>query len=285
MRHPKLRVSAIQRLCVDDGPGVRTVIFLKGCYLSCPWCCNPEMINYDGDCYFDNETCIKQSDNRLCQNCILTGGTQPIESCLLRSYEKTYNDYDIDELFEIILRDKYIYDRGGGVTFSGGEPLFQANSLKLLLEKLKNIGIHIAFETTLYAPHSHYNLLKELVDFWLVDVKYALGYFPNGNYKVLENSFILNLNDLQGVDKSHVSYRMVFMSEGMENIESIKQNLIKNDIKDIELLPYHHLAENKYKRLKKKMTVFHQPTPTEFNELQHALTSVNINSSISTLCV
>lgn len=283
MQHPKLRVSAIQRLCVDDGPGVRTVVFLKGCYLSCPWCCNPEMINFEGDSHFDNGTCINQSDNRICRNCVLTGGKQPVESCLLNSYEKTYKDYDIDELFDIILRDKHIYDCGGGVTFSGGEPLFQADSLKCLLEKMKKSGIHTAIETTLYAPHSHYVILKELVDFWLVDVKFAIGYFPNMNYEVEKNAFFMNLKDLQRTNNSAISFRMVFMSEGIKNIERIKKKLMECGINHLELLPYHHLAENKYKRLKKKTTPFHQPTSADFNMLQQALASVNINSSLSTL--
>ena len=283
MQHPKLRVSAIQRLCIDDGPGVRTVVFLKGCYLSCPWCCNPEMINYGGDLYFDNGLCINNSDSVICRRCVLHGGAQPKESCLLNSYEFTYRDYDIDELFEVILRDKLIFDQGGGVTFSGGEPLFQSKHLQCLLEKLKKAGVHIAVETTLYAPPTNYSLIKEYVDFWLIDVKFAIGYFPNGNYKVEKDALRMNLRDLQKNGKSGVSFRMVFMSEGLKNIESIKRKLIECGISNIELLPYHNLAENKYKRLKKNMTYFHQPTKDEFFHLRQVLESGNISSTISSI--
>ena len=283
MQHPKLRVSAIQRLCIDDGPGVRTVVFLKGCYLSCPWCCNPEMINYGGDLYFDNGLCINNLDSVICRRCVLHGGAQPKESCLLNSYEFTYRDYDIDELFEVILRDKLIFDQGGGVTFSGGEPLFQSKPLQCLLEKLKKVGVHIAVETTLYAPPTNYSLIKEFVDFWLIDVKFAIGYFPNRNYKVEKDALRMNLRDLQKNGKSGVSFRMVFMSEGLKNIESIKRKLIECGISNIELLPYHNLAENKYKRLKKNMTYFHQPTKDEFFHLQQVLESGNISSTISSI--
>lgn len=86
----KIRVTAIQRLCVHDGPGVRTTVFLKGCYLQCPWCCNPETINYEGDALYNKGVCKKEKASIVCQDCTICGGTRSKEECPINAYEKTY---------------------------------------------------------------------------------------------------------------------------------------------------------------------------------------------------
>ena len=103
----KIRVSAIQRLCLQDGPGVRTTVFLKGCYLCCPWCCNPETIYYDKDTYLlkSPEKCGKYS---LCSSCELNGGNRRKEECPFDVYVPTYTDYEFEELFQVLIRDESI---------------------------------------------------------------------------------------------------------------------------------------------------------------------------------
>lgn len=266
----KIRVTSIQRLCVNDGPGVRTVVFLKGCYLQCPWCCNPEAIHYDGDEYFDKGNCKYPIRNPICKDCELHGGNMPKEGCPFGGYEKTYKDYEVEELFGLLMRDAALYRDGGGITFSGGEPLLQAIAIKPLLQRLKDEKIHIAFETTLYAPSAQYNAAKEYVDYWLVDLKFQFGYMTNKDYTVDINDFEANLQNLQSSGKAIV-YRMVVMEEMMEKASQIVQRLKGHGIDGIELLNYHGLAESKYRELGKVFKRFRPLSDMEAERISKML--------------
>lgn len=270
MPENKIRVTAIQRLCVNDGPGVRTVVFLKGCYLHCPWCCNPEAIHYNGDVYFEGDKCKYPEKNKICQNCELFGGLKSREHCPIGAFEKTYKDYSVDELFELLMRDSSLYKRGGGVTFSGGEPLCQAEELEPLLSKLRREKIHVALETTLFAPTNQYHLIQDYVDYWLIDLKFQYGYIKNTDFCIDECHFKINLEDFQKKQNDHV-YRIVVMKENLQNKELIIEKLLSCNIDTIELLPYHSLAENKYKKLKKTFHKFASPSVLEMENLQKAL--------------
>ncbi len=150
-----LRVTSIQRGCVNDGPGVRTVVFLKGCSLRCPWCCNPETQLMEHQAYINNDKCLlyKKCPSQLCNNCVRVGGTKDLNQCVFGVYEEVAKDYEVSQLFEEINNDEKLFrETGGGITFSGGEPMLQAESLLLLLKLLNNKGFHIAIETTLVAP-------------------------------------------------------------------------------------------------------------------------------------
>ena len=106
----KVIVSNIQRFCLHDGPGIRTTVFFKGCSLNCPWCANPENIDFNIEEYSENG-------------------------------EKKHFGYEIslEELEKEIIKDEDYYMTGGGVTFSGGECLFQFKKIEPLLQKLKRI--------------------------------------------------------------------------------------------------------------------------------------------------
>ena len=119
-----VRITNIQHFSLDDGPGIRTTIFLKGCNLTCPWCCNPENINFEIENYIHNN-------------------------------QKESFGYDIplEELEKEILKDEVFYsENDGGVTFSGGEPLLQIKELEPLLKSLRSKNINICFETALCVP-------------------------------------------------------------------------------------------------------------------------------------
>ncbi len=272
----KIRVTAIQRLCVNDGPGVRTVVFLKGCYLQCPWCCNPEAIHYDGDEHFDKGRCKYPENNPICKNCELHGGLATKDRCPLGAFEKTYKDYEVEELFDLLMRDATLYRDGGGITFSGGEPLLQAFAMKPLLQKLKDENIHIAFETTLYAPSVRYDVVKEYVDYWLVDLKFQFGYMINRNYTVGINDFEANLQDLQ-ISKKDVIYRMVVMEEMMERKKIVVSELKRHQINNIELLSCHGLAEHKYRELHKPFIKFDAPTICDIESIFALMRAMGVN--------
>ena len=264
----KIRVTSIQRLCVNDGPGVRTVAFLKGCYLQCPWCCNPEAIHYEGDEYFDKGRCKCPEKNPICRNCELHGGNMPKDGCPFGGYEKTYKDYTADELYGLLMRDEPLYRDGGGVTFSGGEPLLQAFAIKPLLQRLKKENVHIAFETTLYAPREQYQAVKEYVDYWLVDLKFQFGYIANRDYDIGIHRFEENLLDLQSLGRD-ILYRMVGMEEMMSLKNKIVNDLLMHEITKLEILDYHGLAENKYKQLDKSFKPFKKLTDVDIKEIDY----------------
>lgn len=246
----KLRVTNIQRGCVYDGPGVRTTVFLKGCTMRCPWCCNPETISSEADYFIDDSKCQlrKGIRSKLCVSCERNGGSQPISLCPFGVCEPTSHDYSASELFEILSKDfDLMRSSGGGVTFSGGEPLLQIDALEPLLELLNNEGINIAFETTLTTSIESVEKAVNYADTMIVDVKLQPQHplYNNQSYiKRLQS----HLNTCRE-NKMHVIYRMVFtdvMLDASINIVAVLKIL---NIGSIELLKCHNLGDNKYKKL------------------------------------
>lgn len=243
-----LRVTNIQRGCVYDGPGVRTTVFLKGCFLECPWCSNPETISFEEQYFISNDKCLllKGQHSRFCENCERSLGQSPSLNCPFGVYEKVSNDYGVDELLELLIRDQDLFDSTrGGVTFSGGEPLFQAQALAPLLEKLNRLSIHIAFETTLVSKDCYFYDISHLIDYWLIDLKIQPQMYLNNTKYLKEISKRINSLD----NKNNIKYRIVFVDEMMGYKEKVCDILLSLPITEIELLVCHDLGQNKYKRL------------------------------------
>lgn len=278
----KIRVSAIQRLCLQDGPGVRTTVFLKGCYLSCPWCCNPETIHYDSYLLFckDSSLCGKSS---LCKLCEVFQGSNKRENCPFGAYTKTFEDYNIEQMYHLLLRDKSLYEQGGGVTISGGEPLMQAEQLHPLLSLLHDDGIHIALETSLYAPRSHFEKIAPLVDYWLVDVKFQFGFISYLKKNKYLNDFAENISDIQKNYSSDHIIRMVISKQAIPQTDNIVKRLSMYGIKELELLPCHQLAENKYKQLDCKPSLYCAPDKDELENFVKVLEGNNLKIKVLNL--
>lgn len=279
MQH-NIRVSAIQRLCLQDGPGVRTTVFLKGCYLSCPWCCNPETIYFDDTTFFCKDSSSQCGKLSFCQSCDVFQGHRKRENCPLGVYKKTSTDYDIDELYSLLLRDNTLYQQGGGVTFSGGEPLMQAEVLYPLLKKLHEDGIHIALESSLYAPVEKFQKIVSLVDYWLVDVKFQFGFISYLEQNKYIHDFAANLSEVQRECKSKHIVRMVISKQAIPKVDDILDRFSRYGIKTIELLPCHQLAENKYLQLGRKPPVYCAPEKEELSKFVEKLKVNNIKVNI-----
>ena len=156
----KVIISDIQRFCLHDGPGIRTTVFLKGCSLRCPWCCNPETINFE----------IEETNE---------------------NYKYGY-EIDLEDLEKEILKDIKYYENGGGVTFSGGECLLQFDKLEPLLKSLKNQGVNICIETSLTVPEKYVDIAIKYVDEFIIDIKILDELCEekiNGNIKLYKNRF------------------------------------------------------------------------------------------------
>ncbi len=271
----KIAITNIQRLCVNDGPGVRTVVFLRGCSLQCPWCCNPETIHIADTEIFDKGLCDYPSQKIYCERCVKLSGNRPITECPVRAYEQTYKDYSSEELIETL--DEGIKD---GVTFSGGEPLLQIKAMLPVIEYLKKQGISIAMETSLYVPRENSKQALPYVDHWLVDLKFQYGYIPNKEFQIQSDEVFQNIQELlQMVSADNIAFRMVLMREAMANRDDIVKKLVENKIKKIELLEYHSLAENKYRQLNKIFRPFHSPTEEDVRIISSLLDKYNIRNS------
>lgn len=246
----KLRVTNIQRGCVYDGPGVRTTVFLKGCTMKCPWCCNPETISSEADYFINDSKCQlrKGVSSKLCASCERNGGCHPIAQCPFGVCEATSHDYSVDKLFQLLTKDfDLMRASGGGVTFSGGEPLLQIDALESLLELLKKEEINIAFETTLTTDIESVQKAVKYADVMIVDVKLQPQH-PLYNNQSYIKRLLSHLKTCRE-NKLRFSYRMVFtdaMLDASINIVAVLKTL---NIDSIELLKCHNLGDNKYKEL------------------------------------
>ena len=216
-----LLVSNIQRFCLNDGPGIRTTVFTMGCNIRCPWCCNPENLT----------KVIKKGKNGI-------------------EYGK---NIDSKEIFNILIRDKDFYKEGGGVTFSGGEFLLNIFEYKDLLLKLKEEGIHLAIETSLYAPKENLLLALEIFDLFIIDFKIIDRELSKIVLKADSSIFKQNIED---VLKNNIDYiaRIPLAKEiaNDNNIEEIIKLLLIRKPIIIEVFKIHNLATSKYENLNLK---------------------------------
>lgn len=269
----RLRVTGVQRFSVHDGPGIRTTVFLKGCTLRCPWCCNPENMKPEREVYFRADRC------KGCLECLRVceflerpddifrypEHLECAEKCPSGAMGVYGDDLSAEELADLILRDLDYYEAtGGGVTFSGGEPLLQADGILAVLEKLD--GIHTAVETSLHAPPGNLEVLLERVDLFIIDVKILAGDVNviGGDTGLFKRNFRL-LSDSDILLRFPAVKPYTFNSE---NIDKLIEFMRDNSIDEIEVLGAHRLATEKYRSLNLEMGEFEAPDDAEIEDLR-----------------
>lgn len=216
-----IRITNIQHFCLQDGPGIRTTVFLKGCNLKCPWCANPECMSFN----FENND--------------------------------KYKGYDISigNLESELLKDEFYYSvNDGGVTFSGGEALLQIKKLEPLLISLKNKNINICFETALMTNLESVKIASKYADEFLIDVK-----IMDKDYckKVIGGNIDLFYNNLDFLfsKTNNIIFRIPLANEytlNKKNIALIESFLKKYNPDKVEIFKVHNLAKKKYELLDKQ---------------------------------
>lgn len=265
----ELRITHIQRGCIYDGPGIRTVVFLKGCNLRCPWCCNPEAQSFDKEYFISEADCLLNSNinSFICSTCNRRGGTDLIEKCPLELKTSVSRDYSTDQLIRELLIDSDLFaDSKGGVTFSGGEPLLYIEELKPTLEILKSLNISIYFETSLVCPKSAIETALSYANGIIIDLKIQpeLNLLLNNEYRDMVKNTLKQAKD-NNID---IINRLVFVDSLLDELNEISTFLNYTDISSIQLLKCHNMASNKYIKLGRESLDF-SPSQDNFNRFAY----------------
>jgi glycyl-radical enzyme activating protein family len=217
-------VFNIQRYSIHDGPGIRTVVFLKGCPLRCEWCCNPE-----------------------------SQAKEP-EPELRHTGEKNIIGWktDVEEVMAQVLKDRNFYRHsGGGVTISGGEPFFQAEFTKELLRRCYEVNIHTALETTGYAEWPVLESVLPYTDLLLYDIKHMDSSIHKKLTGVPNERILANAENIMKAGKQ-IIVRIPLLPQyngTEENIRQLLEFLKETGISEVHLMPFHQLGKDKYKSL------------------------------------
>jgi pyruvate formate lyase activating enzyme len=259
----------VQGFSVHDGPGCRTLIFLKGCTLHCDWCSNPEGIDLNPVLMYDPEKCIHDglcvaacrynaltlAENQLtinhsaCHECpdfICT------EQCLTSALRVAGSFASVDELFKTIRRDRQFWGNEGGITLTGGEPLLQKKFAREILKRCYDAYIHTAIETCGNVPWDNFSDTIPWIDFIYFDLKLINSadhrkYTGAGNELILENA-----RRLASEFKGKLVFRMPVVpgiNSDDAHINQVISFMKSVSVNEINILPLHHLGKEKYRLL------------------------------------
>lgn len=268
----KGRIIKIQRFSIQDGPGIRTTIFLKGCPLKCLWCSNPESQSLNPEIMFNKAKCIQGCNEciKACpvkaiikkdsfisinrEKCI--GCEDCVKACPSEALTFIGKLIEAKQVIEEIKKDKAFYEKSnGGITISGGEPLFQAKFTKEILKLCKKEGMHTALDTSGYGDWKKIKEILKYTDLVLYDLKH-MDPFMHIKYTGVSNEIILK-NALK-ISKEKVDLRIRVpiiptINDSMDNLAKLAKFIKKLErIEEIDFLPYHRLGISKYEMLDKE---------------------------------
>jgi len=262
------RIFEIQRFCIDDGPGIRTTVFMKGCPLRCIWCHNPEGADTNPVLSFQPEKCIGCGYCvRVCPNdahemteeghvlvrsrCVACGACAV--ECYAGALELVGRDATVAEVVDEVERDLEFYrNSGGGMTLSGGEPLLQIDFAEALLLEARERGMASCIETAGFAPQERYERIRSLVELFLFDLKETdderhRQYTGQSNRLIIEN-----LRYLTGAGAS-VRLRLPIIpglndrDDHFQAVAEVAHSLPA--LEGVQVMPYHALGTAKLERL------------------------------------
>jgi pyruvate formate lyase activating enzyme len=264
-------IFKIRRFSVHDGPGIRTSVFLKGCPLNCIWCHSPEGIDADISIWYDKSLCIHCSECvKSCQNnalkliadpdpfinidrnkCSLAG--ECVKVCSTGAIQFTGSKVSVSEIMDEVEKDILYYQMsGGGITLTGGEPLYQSGFSMKILEACKNKNIHTAIETCLFCDSTIIEKIIDHVDLFIVDMKIYdrdqhIRYTGRSNEIIKDNTRFLARSGKEILIRIPLVKNIIDTEENKNQIKSFI-NSIDSHI-PIEYISYNPLAGNNYARL------------------------------------
>ena len=282
-----LPVTAIQRFCMHDGPGIRTTVFLKGCPLRCRWCHNPETQSASTGIFFDDTKCIGCMACSVCPEgaqrnesgfrtfdrsaCVRCGKCADV--CPTGALKKDNRDMTVDEITDAVLRDAAFYGKTGGITVSGGEPTVHPEGLIELLEKCKSLGMTTAIETCGFFDPKWIPNLCRVTDLFLWDFKDSDEERHLANTGVSGRRIVENLREvdrlggktvlrcilLKGINTDEAHFRA---------IRALRDSL--SGCRGAELLPYHPRGESKGRMLGAETSFHNRKYIPDAEDLQRA---------------
>jgi len=285
-----------QKFSIHDGPGIRTTVFFKGCPMHCIWCHNPESIDFQRQVLYSENRCVhcgkcgKIYDDHAARidkrgHDSFSKAEKAVLICLTGALEIAGHYYSVKEVMKEILKDRQFYEEsGGGVTFSGGECLVQIDFIEALAKECKRNGISVAIDTCGYVPFRNFEKVLEYCDLFLYDIKIIN---PELHKKFTGTSNDLVLENLQKLSdkQANISLRFPIIDginlddEYIEGLMNICRNIRHESV---HLLPYHPIAEGKYKKLGHPFTEIkmNAPTKIQMEKLKVKLEAVANNVKI-----
>lgn len=290
----------IQKYSIHDGPGIRTTVFFKGCPLNCWWCHNPESQNPRPEIMFFEErctgcsTCIKRCPTKAIElfqghlvtyekKCTLCG--KCCDLCPNNARELVGTDITVKELMSKLIKDEVFYEESnGGVTFSGGEPLMHSDYLINVLNICKDRDIHTTIDTSGYAPFEQFEKIIDSVDLFLFDIKH-MNNEKHLEYTGVENTLILDNLKKLSQKGCNIYVRMPIIAGINDDDENINMaiNFLSNlNITQVDLLPYHKMGMDKYRRLNMqyKLSGFEKPTDEILDKIAEKFKKAGIKINI-----
>ena len=294
-------VFNIQRFSLQDGPGIRTTVFLKGCPLRCRWCSNPESQNPRPEILFRSQSCRAHRaclaacavgaitltngalhlDRTACNGCM-----DCVKACPSGALEISGKRMSVEEVVEEACRDELFYaNSGGGVTLSGGEPLAQPEFARRLLARCRERALHTALDTCGFAPWETLAGLLEHTDLVLFDVKH-LDPARHLEATQVDNALILeNLTRTIDSAKSRVWIRVPVIpgyNDSEEHVRELAAFLAEHPVEKVSLLGYHEWGRSKHAALGRRYPLEQtEPLPKErLAPLEQILASAGIAVSI-----
>jgi pyruvate formate lyase activating enzyme len=258
----------IQRMSTEDGPGIRTTVFFKGCNLKCRWCHNPESIAFHRQKYWVKDKCIACfSCLEACPNHAITFDPEGMHigpdcnfclncfhACPANAIEVKGEALSVDKLFSELLKDESYYRESGGVTLSGGEAVLHNDYLFELLKRLKAVNIHTAIDTAGHYPYEMLERLLPYTDLLLYDLK-LYDSTLHKHFTGVDNDLIKeNAKRLGKIDYPKIWIRTPIIPDATDSEENIKHlgEFIRDNLPNIEkweLVSFNNLSREKYRLL------------------------------------